>query len=87
MKFDCKCGTTIRDQTDSLPNKARLIADQDWGKFHETMKEPWQFDHSLVRVCFQCHVCGRLWIEDPEYELKSFAPEEAASGVLSESKK
>ena len=30
MKFECRCGTTIHDKTDSLPHKAHVIADQDW---------------------------------------------------------
>lgn len=33
MKFMCECGHTIRDQSDYLPYKARLISDQDWYDF------------------------------------------------------
>lgn len=29
MKFRCPCGHVIRDQTDSLPYKARFLADED----------------------------------------------------------
>ena len=30
MKLRCECGEIIADQTDFLPYKAHLIADQDW---------------------------------------------------------
>lgn len=30
MRFACKCGYTIRDQTDQLSYKARFVPDQSW---------------------------------------------------------
>ena len=33
MKILCKCGEIIYDQTDYLPNKGYIIADQDWFDF------------------------------------------------------
>ena len=30
MKFRCPCGEAVYDQTDFLPYKAELLADQDW---------------------------------------------------------
>jgi len=30
MKIGCPCGGVIYDQTDSLPDKAHLIPDQEW---------------------------------------------------------
>lgn len=30
MKFNCHCGALLIDQSDALPHKAYLIADQDW---------------------------------------------------------
>jgi hypothetical protein len=30
MKFTCSCGATLHDQSDALPHRGHLIADQDW---------------------------------------------------------
>ena len=39
MKFRCPCGHIIRDQTDSLPYKARFLADEDQNAIFEVVIE------------------------------------------------
>lgn len=39
MKILCECGATIVDQADQLPNKAHLIADQDWDGIFEAIDQ------------------------------------------------
>ncbi len=80
MKIHCPCGGLIVDGTDSLPNKAYLLADQDWtGMVGESEAE----DASLFelrrqsRAAYQCHACGRLTLDDPVTgEMLWFAPEQ-----------
>jgi hypothetical protein len=83
MKFACRCGNIIPDQTDFLPFKAHLIADQDWEDFHESYKQPWQFDDAIVRLCYQCWECGRLYFDGPDNQLICFVPEGETQQVLS----
>lgn len=83
MKFRCKCDYVISDQTDFIPYKAYILADQDREDFQES--EPRAlFD--FVRPAYQCSGCGRLWIEDQTGSLKSFMPDSPADGILSSKK-
>jgi hypothetical protein len=87
MKFRCQCDNVIPDQTDFLPYKGHLIADQDWEDFHESYREPWRFDHSVVRTCYQCSACGRLYLEGPNSQLVCFVPEGEVQQVLQSSRR
>jgi hypothetical protein len=33
MKFYCLCGKLYSDNTDNIPYKAHLVADEDWNAF------------------------------------------------------
>ncbi len=39
MKIGCLCGNTLRDQTDCIPYKGYLWADQDHYGFMETLQD------------------------------------------------
>jgi hypothetical protein len=39
MKFRCKCGHVIKDQTDNLPYKAEIIPDQSLEALYEALDE------------------------------------------------
>lgn len=81
MKFKCPCGHVIGDQTDFLPYKGYLIADQDWEDLFEAVDAPatetprhdwWP---SLFRTVYQCAECQRLFIEDRDFDLVCFEPQ------------
>ena len=86
MKIKCKCGAVIYDQTDYLSYKARFVADRDWEDFVAVSASTQGIDSSYVRNCYQCLQCGRLYIDDPERHLRSFAPEDDSKSVLDSSK-
>ncbi len=86
----CKCGHVMIDRTDSLPYKGRLLADQDWSWFLESLsrfaesvklaKRKVQPQHAdqLVRRCrhvYQCPECGRLYLQDSGNQYHAFLPE------------
>lgn len=75
MKFTCLCGRIISDITDSLPYKARLVADQDWEKFIDSCEGPQGCDWRLVTNIYQCPDCGCLRIEKPVGLVVFFRPE------------
>lgn len=80
MKIKCLCGNVLRDQTDFVPFKARLIPDQDTDdlagfaekKIEQAPKHSPAgaivlsaiFQHS--RTLYQCRNCGRIYVDDPE---------------------
>ena len=83
MKFACACGSVIRDQTDYLPYKGYRISDQDIydaADISDQGSADWW--PNLTRSMYQCHSCGRLWIDDHNDELKSFMPEQPAERFL-----
>jgi len=80
------CGGLIVDNTDMISNKARIIADQDWDYFLETVEQDGRPDwHLLFRCGYQCPKCGRLYIEsqNPSNELMCFVPESPAKDFFS----
>ena len=101
MKIHCPCGGVIADSTDHLPNKAYLIPDQKWFSFWDAIKAAIEqpcsspeeaetryvklTDSEVDRSMWQCERCGRLFIQNRNYELVEFHPEDtkAAKGLLS----
>ncbi|WP_233833788.1 hypothetical protein [Paraburkholderia sp. ZP32-5] len=75
MKIGCVCGVAIVDQTDYLPHKAHLVADQDWEDFAESSQTLGRIDQTFVRHCYQCVSCGRLYVDDHNRKLVRFIPE------------
>jgi hypothetical protein len=71
MNFTCICGHVVSDSTDDLPHKARLVADEDWNLFTESL------DWRLVSNLYQCSQCGRLRLEKPRGNVVFFEPENA----------
>lgn len=82
MKIRCNCGAVIVDQTDFIPYKAHLIADQDWHDFADSAEKTGQIDASLVRQCYQCTACGRLYVDDADRVLHVFVPEAPGHAIL-----
>jgi len=82
MKIYCHCGHIIPDITDFLPYKAHFIADQDWDDYNESYKNPWDYDSSMIRTCYQCTECGRLYFDGQDRQLICFVPEGEAQQVL-----
>lgn len=65
MKLMCRCGKMYSDNTDRIPYKARLIADEDWDEFAESCERPIGYDPRLVTDIYQCPQCGLIRIERP----------------------
>ncbi len=65
MKMRCPCGSLLSDNSDDLPHKGRLIADQDWNRFTESCERPVGYDWRLTRHIYQCSKCGRINFDDP----------------------
>ena len=57
MKLRCQCGEILSDNTDRIPYKMRLIADEDWDKFAESCERPQGYDGRLVTEAYQCPQC------------------------------
>ena len=75
MKYRCLCGKIISDNTDDLPYKALMIADEDWNRFTESCERPQGYDWRLVTKIYQCPDCGTLRIEKPAGQVSIFVPE------------
>lgn len=89
MHFYCKCGFRFSDAGDSIPYKARLLADQDVKELVEILEygeQPHDDDLELFapacdlieKSVFQCPECGRLYVEDNDYSFLQFVPCEDA---------
>lgn len=76
MKYKCLCGWLMLDNTDDLPYKARLVADEDWNAFTESCESSPGYDWRLVTHVYQCPQCGRLLIEKPTGKVFFFKPED-----------
>ncbi len=78
MKFACLCGKPLADNTDDIPYKARMIADEDWNQFTASCERRQGHDWRLVTNIYQCPACGRLRIEKPAGSVVFFEPENEA---------
>ncbi|WP_106401705.1 hypothetical protein [Actinocorallia populi] len=79
MKIRCACGGVIIDNTDFLPGKAYLIADQDWEDAigPESGETARQRLRDWSRPMWQCQECGSLYIDDREGNVHCFRPASA----------
>ena len=75
MKIGCPCGNLLFDNTDDLPYKAHLVADEDWIAFTESCLRPQGYDWRLVTEIYQCPECGRLMMEKPTGTANILSPE------------
>jgi len=91
MKIKCPCGNLIPDNTDALPTKAHYIPDKYWFSFLDSIDEaieksgpsPKDKEKACMgirkanqhRMMWQCYECGRIFIDDENYELQIFKPE------------
>lgn len=78
MKFMCLCGKVLSDNTDFLPYKARLIADEDWEQFLASAEQPGGHDWRLAPAIYQCPDCGCLRVEKPAGQVVFFRPEDSS---------
>jgi hypothetical protein len=78
MKLQCQCGKILSDNTDQIPYKARLIADEDWDRFTRSCERPQGYDWRLVTAVYQCPECGWIRIEKPIGKTFFFKPETEA---------
>ena len=94
MKIGCPCGGVIVDGTDAHPNKAHMVADQDWFRFWEAVdaaiEQPCSSpkeaearcihlrELNVARFMWQCEQCGMLFMETHDHELAMFRPEDKA---------
>jgi len=78
MKIQCPCGDLIIDNTDRLPHKAWLLAEQDMFLLYELF-EDMQFSdirEHFMKAIYQCESCGRICLDDPvTRDLIWFRPE------------
>ena len=65
----------MSDNTDDLPYKARLVADEDWNEITTSCGPQGGYDWRLVTDIYQCPNCGRLRIEKPDGVVSFFEPE------------
>ena len=77
MKLRWACGNLIADNTDYLPYKAFVIADEDWEDFVESALRPNGPDWRLKQIIFQCSKCGRIHFEKEAGKGYFFVPEAA----------
>ena len=64
MKIACPCGSTLVDQTDGLPTKAHVIADQEWFRVLDTIDAAIERTKSTARAReLACHRVRRLLSE------------------------
>ncbi len=101
MKITCRCGALIPDQTDSLPHKAHVIADEAWHGLLDRLDADVvdrlaagrlsadgaamvarMLLSEAARPAYECPACGRLYVDDPQGALQSYAPEGPTRGVL-----
>lgn len=81
MKFRCKCGFVIRDNSGNLPYKAYLLPDQDMDvACVDEAPTPAQlrlWDHTAgqLTMLWQCEACGRIYIDGPSGTVFAFKPE------------
>jgi len=75
MKFQCLRGKILSDNTDDIPYKARMIADENWNRFTESCARPQGYDWRLITEIYQCPDCGSLRIEKPPGTVAFFKPE------------
>ena len=85
MKITCACGALLSDNTDFIPNKAHLVADQDYFDFFDT--QPGRERQQYERTMYQCYDCGRLLLQNRAGDLHHytfFSPDdrEAARDAL-----
>ena len=78
MKFMCLCGKVLSDNTDFIPYKARMVADEDWEDFTGSCEGPQGCDWQLATSIYQCPDCGCLRIEKPVGHVVFFKPESVA---------
>jgi hypothetical protein len=76
MKFMCLCGKILTDNTDALPYKARMVADEDWDQFMVSCTKPPGCDIRLLTTIYQCSHCGCLRIVKPAGNVVFFKPED-----------
>ena len=68
----------LSDNTDDIPYKARLVADEDWNDFTKSCESPHGHDWRLVTDVYQCPNCGRIRIEKPAGCVFFFEPENSS---------
>ena len=105
MKIHCECGHVIYDQTDYLPGKAYLVADQDYFDLAEALEAQVTkaaeagriggpgvgaairqalentraaLNRYARRTVYQCSACGRLFVDDTQFQSQVFAPKDEA---------
>jgi hypothetical protein len=80
----CHCGTGIKDNTDLLPNKAHLIADQDFQDYQDASRssKPQWADRFIKATVYQCPSCSRLIVVPRQGSQQTFAPDEPSTGIL-----
>jgi hypothetical protein len=76
VKLQCRCGATIRDQTDFIPYKAYLVADEDWFDVLDDVDARRGDDllRAASRTLWLCTSCGALHIDGHEGELHVYVP-------------
>jgi hypothetical protein len=91
MKIHCDCGNIISDSTDNIKYKGRMIPDKNWDDFWDSIdfaieksgpsekeKETACMQlrkQNIFRTMWECTNCGKLFIDDQNYKLKTYSPD------------
>jgi hypothetical protein len=73
----CVCGQIIRDDTDSVRNKAHILPGEDWDTALDNVKVHVSEFLVVGRIMYECEWCGRIWMRarPGKHEWVSYAPE------------
>ena len=97
MKIQCTCDQLIIDQSDGLKNKAYFISDVQWNDFWDAVdtaiEQPGSAKEKEARVmrlrslkvfrnAWECYNCGKLYIDDQNYQLKAYSPDSKSYNAL-----
>ncbi|MCB0398521.1 MAG: hypothetical protein KDD26_02665 [Winogradskyella sp.] len=91
MKINCTCENIIPDSTDHIMYKGHMIPDKLWEDFWNSIdfaieksgpsaeeKETACMQLRMLnnfRTILECTACGKLFINDQNYDLKTYSPD------------
>ena len=72
----CTCGQLLNDSSDFTEYRVRFVSDMDDYDYPGPAQGGGDRKLSLEREAYQCHECGRIWIETRSGAFAGFLPEQ-----------